>query len=199
MAIPAPAPAPVSTPLPAESPAIDGWHAQRLAKTFASSVIANGPARAFWDRYISEDRVALDELADALEAWMMKDGISPKEAMGARQRLVERLQNPADNSAELAEQAEKLRQELSTLRVSDIRRRAVASGVDTAHIDDADDSDSPKAALIDLIVAATVSAVDPSVEQAAAQAAAQAQRQDEMRTELTSLRVSGWRACAPSC
>ena len=47
-----------------------------------------------------------------------------------------------------------LREELESLRLKALEKRAVAEGVDADAVEDALDEDSPKAALIDLIVAA---------------------------------------------
>eukprot|EP01043_Picozoa_sp_COSAG02_P098984 COSAG02_NODE_35108_length_473_cov_4.262032_1_plen_65_part_10 len=47
-----------------------------------------------------------------------------------------------------------LREELEALRVKALEQRALADGVDADAIEDALDEDNPKAALIELIVAA---------------------------------------------
>eukprot|EP01051_Picozoa_sp_SAG22_P008360 SAG22_NODE_633_length_8375_cov_10.556549_1_plen_1959_part_10 len=77
---------------------------------------------------------------DALEE--ADDADSPKEALI---NLIFEAEKPADDSA--------LREELNSLKPSKLKKRAKAAGVTEDALEEADDAESPKDALIDLIVA----------------------------------------------
>ena len=75
-----------------------------------------------------------------------------------------------------------LRMKLATLRVSELKREALALGVEQSHLDSADDSESPKEAFIELVVA-------KEMESFAGAQTMQA-RVEVLRAELLALRVS---------
>eukprot|EP01051_Picozoa_sp_SAG22_P002547 SAG22_NODE_115_length_19315_cov_10.458368_8_plen_775_part_00 len=75
-----------------------------------------------------------------------------------------------------------LRAELSALTLSAAKRRARVAGVDQAAIDDADDTEDPKQAVVELVLAV-----------AASTAAAQLQRAAQGREELTPMKMSALR------
>ena len=55
-----------------------------------------------------------------------------------------------------------LRAELSALRLKELRKRARDSGVDSTLLEDAADSDDPKSAVIELLIADQLSSAGPS-------------------------------------
>jgi hypothetical protein len=74
-----------------------------------------------------------------------------------------------------------LRNELAALKPSALRKRAVEDGVEPTKIQEAKDSDAPKDALIELIIAAAAAAAGPTPEQVRLQA---------LRDELSGLKPS---------
>lgn len=128
---------------------------------------------------------ALDEAADASD---------PRAALFA---LVASRQ-----AAEATRQAQKLtaaRKALAPLRASELRQRATELGVSDRAIDDADDGDNPRAALIDLILEKEEEEAEPAAEAARAGSGGQSDGQAEaaqaaadavLRAELIPLRLS---------
>ena len=76
--------------------------------------------------------------------------------------------------------AEALRQELGAMRTMALHRRAVSEGVDAEKLEDAMDSDNPKAAVIELLVE-LAGAESPDM--------ARARAVEELRTELGGMRT----------
>ena len=75
-----------------------------------------------------------------------------------RQSVIELLLRHASSGTESAQDA--LRKELSALRLKELRRRAKAAGCSVDAIDDAVDCDDPKAALIEMVLAAEEGSAD---------------------------------------
>eukprot|EP01044_Picomonas_judraskeda_P009565 COSAG03_NODE_1170_length_4662_cov_33.560596_2_plen_715_part_01 len=100
--------------------------------------------------------------------------------------------------------AEELRSELDSMRLTALQRRAADCGVSDTALDDAMDSEDPKASLITAIVgqeaesasaAVSVSAAKADAEPAAAAAAAT----EELRSELDSMRLTALQRRAADC
>ena len=79
---------------------------------------------------------------------------------------------PADGGAAAA-----LREELGALRPASLSRRAKAEGIDEERVDDAFDSDDPRATLIEMVVAH------------ACEASSNAPEEAELRSELEGMRL----------
>ena len=99
--------------------------------------------------------------------------------------------------------AAQLRAELQGMRASALRRRAEAVGVSADELDDADDSDDPRAAAVGLILAAAAAAyvadavIAKATEEPAARVdnivAAAAKAREELSAELSSMKLSALR------
>jgi hypothetical protein len=68
-----------------------------------------------------------------------------------------------EEGVEVARRVEALRVELQATKVSDLRRRAAAAGASTSELDTADDSDLPKAALIELVISKESVGAEPEM------------------------------------
>merc|ERR1719316_600522 len=93
---------------------------------------------------------------------------------------------PVEEGAAAAENANPLLAELRTLKLTQLRKRALADGLDEAAVEEAADSDEPKEALIELIVAEAARA-------AQGQAAAATKLQSAQRQKTARRRVEGKR------
>ena len=74
-----------------------------------------------------------------------------------------------------------LRKELGALKMSALKKRARAQGIDEANLEEAEDADAPREAIIDLIVATTAGSSEHGDS---------ARRQQELRDELKGLKLS---------
>ena len=80
-----------------------------------------------------------------------------------------------------------LREDLRLLKMSVLKKRAIAGGVHQDQIDDVDDSDDPRAVLVDLLVSAASKPHAAAVDDAAV---AKAKAEAELRAELRLLKMS---------
>ena len=126
-----------------------------------------------------------DELDDAADA---DDALAALTGMIADKELQAMVPSDGDGGggvepSEASAHDGELKKELSRLKLSQLKKRAVADGVRADQIDDADDSADPRTAVIHLILAAVyVPAVDV--------AAAKDKAMEELRAELEPLKTS---------
>jgi hypothetical protein len=130
------------------------------------------------------------------------DSDDPREAViGLLLVLHENLQKLATKVDRRNELQAELRAELATLRVSELRRRAVAAGASQAELAEADDADTPKAALVEITISLEMggggtSAVGEQLSGgavAAAAAATAAAAEAALRLELAKVKPSALR------
>ena len=167
-----------------------------VAATVTAIATAAACAAAQWER-LAEDQEADGPDIFAAEAAGGHRGASPRgwqdsegplsnrsppqgHAQGSPSHDSDCLPREVEAAAEAA--ADLLRSELSVLKTSALRKRAVAAGVDEEVVDDAEDSADPRTALADLVMAA----LRPSVEaEAATIAVAEAAAAVEAAVEAT--------------
>eukprot|EP01052_Picozoa_sp_SAG31_P052612 SAG31_NODE_13066_length_895_cov_1.095477_1_plen_201_part_10 len=119
-----------------------------------------------------------DETLDAAD-----DSEDPKEHVVSILLDMHRRSSSADAETPVgADRLEALRAELSGLKPSQLKKRAVAEGITAEQMDEADDSDDPREAVLALILAAAAAAHGPAGD--GATTGARATMVKELRTEL---------------
>jgi hypothetical protein len=128
---------------------------------------------------VGVDEEVLDDVDDADD---------PKEAILTLLLDLHRkdLEAAADNGGEA--ELEALRAELAPMKVSHLKKRALAAGVDEEVLDDVDDAEDPKDALISVLVEEHRKTLESQDDGAAAQAELEA-----LRAGLTPLKMSALR------
>eukprot|EP01050_Picozoa_sp_SAG11_P000949 SAG11_NODE_36_length_21869_cov_38.038999_11_plen_3076_part_00 len=66
-------------------------------------VSGNEESRKFWDRYVGEDKILLDDFVETIEAWLLKDGVKSKECDEVRRRMLLQMRSGDENCISFVE------------------------------------------------------------------------------------------------
>jgi hypothetical protein len=125
----------------------------------------------------------------ALAAGMGSDAVEDvDDADDPREAIIEILLNAAEQASASSNSTEMLRAELAPLKMKMLKQRALAAGVQPDVIEDVDDADDPREAIIEILIAVeatTTGSADGMVQEV--QAAAQ--QEEVLRAELAPLKM----------
>ena len=135
--------------------------------------------------------VSQDEIDDADEADVPKVALIELIIANSKKIAEPTDSDHASGNSPAEKAARKLRDELALLKYSQLRKRAVAAGLGSDAIEEAEDSDDPKGALVDIVV-------EHEGDEQAAEQEAMARELKQFEAELELLKVSQLRRRAVS-